>query len=1184
MAQVARLGLGILGYAVGGPIGGLVGSLLGGLLFPPEQKPTKVGPLTVSAPQKGQPLPVLGGTRRVPGYYIWYGNFQTHAPQRGKGGKGLGAGSGRTDATTYSASFALALCEGADPGSTIKLLRIWAGKDVIWNVDGSVGSGLNFTFYDGSAGQAADPELASFTSPQTLGGSQGPATTESFTASGTAPTYTVLNPPIWPNTVLAYYTFTNPVTGLAEQHFLTPTAVATPGQGQFTVNNSTGLVTLGLPPNEINGGASWTGQSVSVQYQQAVGGTVVTVGAIAYPHVCYIAFHSFNLGVQTAPPNFSFEVVRRLGPGISPSGAAVFTAPSPPTSQLTHDDGATWAQMAADPSPGSTLFMKDDNIIYELRDVSVGGARNQFQVYETTDGGATFHTFGNQLNLAAGESVPNAPPGFLRLSDGSFVVLAQQTAVAGITNFVVAYRSTNNCITWVRGTQMGFPAGWVDVEWAAAAITVKEDGTRPGTLYCFVSDGVGVNQGLARSSNFGQSWAMTWNFRTQSGLDVGQGSVQSLFVTTKGTLLCNYQKVFGGAQVVILRSTDGGSTFSSPFADTTSRGLHSNFSGFCQVVNSTPSHGGRVMFYAALQSDDDGATWQAMPNPLFPATISPCDYMWQTLDAVFASGGQVGLFRSPDAGATWTKVITLSAGQYGVMMATKPLGVGAGGAADINPVDFLQDFITNTRYGLGRPASDIDTATFAVTESYVASQALLSSPLLDKSQSGLKHIEEILALYEGFLFTSQGAIKFGVRQPAVATNVFAFGDYTAKELPAVTRPGLRDTKNRVMIEWSSRALDYVAAYAKMDFDDDIIATGERQEARSLRAVCVPAVAQALASRAFLSQSVRKLALTHGLDPRWGLLEPGDIYVAQAPGISAQQVFRIAGIVEDEHWGLRIESVEDPISVAPSPIPSFAVQVPVPPLGPPGPAATANTIGYVAEVPYELSGGALRLAVFGTASGTGWVGADVFVSRDAQTYTFAGSLGRAISGLLRTPVLAGPYQFDQQSVMMDATQSGLSLPATTRDGLHAQSLVLVLGATPSTTAAPGPAANQLVEWLAYQNAVLQASGIYAVDTFLRSLYDSQASPAGAFSPQWASGTNFVLWDPRVYLQIPFGVGDVGSPIYFKFVTHALFGAVFVTTAPTYLSYTPQGIALWPDPPSLVQAQRPDGVLVGGGNGF
>src|SRR5207302_8165951 len=122
-------GLGILGASIGGPLGGIAGTILGGLLFP--HRPVNVAGLRVSAPQKGAVLPVLYGTQRVPGNFIWYGNFNTTGP--GKGGKGPQTGGH----ASYSASFALAICEGVEPPNAITLLRIFAGKNVIWNADGS---------------------------------------------------------------------------------------------------------------------------------------------------------------------------------------------------------------------------------------------------------------------------------------------------------------------------------------------------------------------------------------------------------------------------------------------------------------------------------------------------------------------------------------------------------------------------------------------------------------------------------------------------------------------------------------------------------------------------------------------------------------------------------------------------------------------------------------------------------------------------------------------------------------------------------------------------------------------------------------------------------------------------------------------------------------------------------------
>ena len=117
---VAVIG-GIAGFAIGGPAGArwgfAIGGMIGGYLYPPgggADVPQLAGVRFTSA-QKGQVLPVIYGRVRLPGSVIWMGDYQEHD----EGGKK------EPSVTTYSATLAVALCEG----QASQFLRIWVGDD-----------------------------------------------------------------------------------------------------------------------------------------------------------------------------------------------------------------------------------------------------------------------------------------------------------------------------------------------------------------------------------------------------------------------------------------------------------------------------------------------------------------------------------------------------------------------------------------------------------------------------------------------------------------------------------------------------------------------------------------------------------------------------------------------------------------------------------------------------------------------------------------------------------------------------------------------------------------------------------------------------------------------------------------------------------------------------------------------
>src|SRR5207302_3316755 len=92
------------------------------------------------------------------------------------------------------------------------------------------------------------------------------------------------------------------------------------------------------------------------------------------------------------------------------------------------------------------------------------------------------------------------------------------------------------------------------------------------------------------------------------------------------------------------------------------------------------------------------------------------------------------MYRSVD-GVHWTTVFS----NFDVAASAYP---PVAAALDTNGADDLKDFITHTRYGLGRPVAEIDTVSFGATEGVVTAEGLLCSPILDHADSGLRHIEE----------------------------------------------------------------------------------------------------------------------------------------------------------------------------------------------------------------------------------------------------------------------------------------------------------------------------------------------------------------------------------------------------------------------------------------------------------
>ncbi|MBJ6372765.1 baseplate multidomain protein megatron [Sedimentitalea arenosa] len=167
---MATLVLGAAGAAIGGSIGGTllgvsaatiggyVGATLGSVVdnwlvssMAPDQRieGARLDTLRVTSASEGAVIPRVFGRMRVGGTLIWATDFRETSTTTTQGG-GKGGGGGGSVTTTeyrYSASFAVALCEGAITG----IGRIWAdGKPMDL-------SGVTWRWYPGDEDQDPDP-------------------------------------------------------------------------------------------------------------------------------------------------------------------------------------------------------------------------------------------------------------------------------------------------------------------------------------------------------------------------------------------------------------------------------------------------------------------------------------------------------------------------------------------------------------------------------------------------------------------------------------------------------------------------------------------------------------------------------------------------------------------------------------------------------------------------------------------------------------------------------------------------------------------------------------------------------------------------------------------------------------------------------------------------------------------
>lgn len=169
---MAQLALGIVGAFLGsffGPIGAAIGWSLGAAIGASLHQTTIEGPhltdLKLQTSAYGAPIPIHYGTLRATGAsVIWQTDLVPHRSTSGGGKK-----SPKVTSTSYTASFAILLCETSYLGAAgvlinrpiIGIKRIWADKRLIWSNGETVGSDvpLPFTLYLGTEDQLPDPTM-----------------------------------------------------------------------------------------------------------------------------------------------------------------------------------------------------------------------------------------------------------------------------------------------------------------------------------------------------------------------------------------------------------------------------------------------------------------------------------------------------------------------------------------------------------------------------------------------------------------------------------------------------------------------------------------------------------------------------------------------------------------------------------------------------------------------------------------------------------------------------------------------------------------------------------------------------------------------------------------------------------------------------------------------------------------
>jgi hypothetical protein len=254
---------------------------------------TKIEALKLQSSAYGVTIPIVYGVNRIPGNLIWYGGFQA-IPHTTESSAGKG-GSVKTQSTTYTytASVAMALCEGQIRG----VPRTWRGKKLYDGgfVPGDTNTATETFSVPGGGGDVVVAHAATIAAAASVhawlanpehGGSSWQWMTDGFDYTRDGGTYTF------------------PANSRAAG-----TDVQITYQWVAGTSGNTGLDNLGLTFFDGQIGQSpWTVLSTDFPDQ-----------AVGYSGIAYVAGQNYDLGSGAAVDNHTFEVQGPLAYSISTS-------------------------------------------------------------------------------------------------------------------------------------------------------------------------------------------------------------------------------------------------------------------------------------------------------------------------------------------------------------------------------------------------------------------------------------------------------------------------------------------------------------------------------------------------------------------------------------------------------------------------------------------------------------------------------------------------------------------------------------------------------------------------------------------------------------------------------------------------------------------------------------------------
>lgn len=135
---------------------------------------------------------------------------------------------------------------------------------------------------------------------------------------------------------------------------------------------------------------------------------------------------------------------------------------------------------------------------------------------------------------------------------------------------------------------------------------------------------------------------------------------------------------------------------------------------------------------------------------------------------------------------------------------------------DANPVNVVYEILTNTEWGFGFAASDIDLTNFLAAADTMITESNGFSFLLDREMSAKDLLQELQRQMDGVVFLSQTSGKWKIklaRDDYTIGSVPQLNDSNVTEVRDYTRGSWEDTTNTISVQYDKRDDDYKLSFA-----------------------------------------------------------------------------------------------------------------------------------------------------------------------------------------------------------------------------------------------------------------------------------------------------------------------------------------------------------------------------------